>query len=80
MILGMTTATFTLVHVTISLIGVGTGLVVLYGLLKNERMDGGTAIFLVSTVLTSVTSPLAGSAGRAGRAGTPAAIASFNIR
>ena len=55
MILGMTTATFTLVHVIISLIGIGSGLIVLYGLLKNKTMDGGTAIFLVTTVLTSVT-------------------------
>jgi hypothetical protein len=55
MILGMTTATFTLVHVIISLIGIGSGFIVLYGLLKNKTMDGGTAIFLVTTVLTSVT-------------------------
>jgi hypothetical protein len=55
MILGMTTATFTLVHVIISLIGIGSGFIVLYGLLKNKTIDGGTAIFLVTTVLTSVT-------------------------
>lgn len=55
MILGMTTATFTLVHTIISLIGIASGLIVLYGLLKSKRMDGITAIFLLTTVLTSVT-------------------------
>ena len=55
MILGMSTATFTFVHVLISLIGIATGFVVLLGLLSGKRMDGWTAIFLASTVLTSVT-------------------------
>jgi hypothetical protein len=43
------------VHVVISLIGIGAGLVVMYGLLVGKRLDGITAIFLVTTVLTSVT-------------------------
>ena len=55
MILGMTLSTFTLVHVVISLIAIGSGLLVLYGLLIGKRLDGGTAIFLASTVATSVT-------------------------
>jgi len=55
MILGMTLSTFTSVHVLISLIGIGSGLLVLYGMLRGKRYDGATAIFLVSTVLTSVT-------------------------
>jgi uncharacterized membrane protein YfcA len=55
MILGMTTSTFTLVHVLISLVGIGSGFLVVYGLLIRQRFDGATAIFLVSTVLTSVT-------------------------
>jgi hypothetical protein len=55
MILGMTTSTFTLVHVVISLVGIASGLVVLYGLLTGKRLDGWTALFLVATVLTSVT-------------------------
>jgi hypothetical protein len=55
MILGMTLSTFTLVHVVISLIGIGSGLLVMYGLLIGKRMDGATAIFLASTVATSVT-------------------------
>ena len=55
MILGMSTSTFTLVHVLISLAGLGSGFVVVYGLLTGKRMDGWTAIFLVTTVLTSAT-------------------------
>jgi hypothetical protein len=55
MILGMTLSTFTLVHVVISLIGIGSGLLVIYGLLIGKRLDGATAIFLASTVATSVT-------------------------
>lgn len=53
MILGMTT--FTFVHVVLSLIGILSGLVVVFGLLGGKRLDGWTALFLVTTVLTSVT-------------------------
>lgn len=55
MILGMSTSTFTLLHVLISLIGIGSGLVALYGLLNGKLLSGWTPLFLVSTVLTSVT-------------------------
>lgn len=55
MILWMTTSTFTFLHVLISLVGIGTGFIVVYGLLTGKRLDGWTAIFLVTTVLTSVT-------------------------
>jgi hypothetical protein len=48
-------ATFTLIHVVISLAGIGSGLVVAIGLLSAKRLDGWTAIFLATTVLTSVT-------------------------
>ena len=47
--------TFTLIHVAISLAGIGTGLVVVLGLIASRRLDGFTAAFLASTVLTSVT-------------------------
>ena len=47
--------TLTLVHVVLSLIGIVTGLVVLYGLLTSNRMDGWTLVFLFTTVATSVT-------------------------
>jgi len=52
---GMSTASFTLLHVIISLIGILTGLVVAAGLWKGKRLDGWTGAFLLTTVLTSVT-------------------------
>jgi hypothetical protein len=55
MILGMSTSTFTLVHVLLSLAGIGSGLIVVYGMLTGKRLDGWTAIFLATTVLTSLT-------------------------
>jgi len=55
MILGMTTATFTLVHVLLSLVGIAAGLLVVYGMLRGKRFDGATVIFLVTTALTSLT-------------------------
>lgn len=54
MIFGMSFYTFTLIHVIISLIGIATGLVVVYGMLTNNKMESWTAAFLISTVLTSV--------------------------
>ena len=53
MILGMTT--FTFVHVLISLVGILSGLVVLFGLIAGKSLDGWTALFLITTVATSVT-------------------------
>ena len=55
MILGMTTSTLTLVHVLLSLVGIGSGAVVIFGLLGGRRLDGWTTLFLVTTVATSVT-------------------------
>jgi hypothetical protein len=55
MILGMSVATFTQVHVILSLIGIAAGLVVLIGMLMGRRLDGWTALFLATTVVTSVT-------------------------
>ena len=55
MILGMSTSTFTLLHVLISLLGIGAGLVMMYGILTANRMDRWTALFLVSTAATSLT-------------------------
>jgi hypothetical protein len=46
---------FTLVHVVMSLIGIVSGFVVVFGLLAMKRLDRWTALFLVSTVATSVT-------------------------
>jgi hypothetical protein len=55
MILGMSTATFTLVHVVLSLVGILAGLVVVFGMFTSKKLDGWTALFLATTVLTSVT-------------------------
>lgn len=55
MMLGMSLATFTLVHVIISLVGIVSGLIVLFGMLSAKRLDAWTALFLLTTVLTSVT-------------------------
>lgn len=55
MMLGMSLATFTLVHVIISLVGILTGLIVMWGMWVSRRMPGMTALFLVTTILTNVT-------------------------
>ena len=47
--------TYTLVHVILSLIGIVSGLIVLFGLLRSDPMNGWTLLFLVTTVATSVT-------------------------
>ncbi|HEY2837002.1 MAG TPA: hypothetical protein VGI89_10575 [Rhizomicrobium sp.] len=53
MILGMDW--FTFIHVLISLIGILTGLVLLWALMAGRNPGNWAAWFLVSTVLTSVT-------------------------
>ena len=55
MILGVPTSTFTLVHVVLSLIGIVSGFIVLFGMFGAKRLDGWTALFLLTTILTSVT-------------------------
>jgi len=47
--------TFTIIHVIISLIAIGSGFIVLFGLLTGRRLDGWTAFFLAMTAATSVT-------------------------
>src|SRR6266702_2203729 len=46
---------YTIIHVLISLVGIFTGLIVLFGLLAGKRLDGWTKWFLITTVATSVT-------------------------
>src|SRR6266478_2358961 len=46
---------YTLMHVLISLVGIFSGFVVMYGLLNSRRLDGWTKLFLLTTVATSVT-------------------------
>jgi hypothetical protein len=55
MILGMSTSTFTLLHVLISLVGIGSGLIVAFGFLNGRLFSGWNHLFLATTVLTSVT-------------------------
>ena len=47
--------TFTIVHVVLSIVGIGSGFIVLYGLLTRKRLERWTALFLASTAATSVT-------------------------
>ena len=55
MVFGMSLATYTAAHVAISLVGIGSGLVVLFGLLKGKNFRGWAGLFLATTVATSVT-------------------------
>lgn len=75
MILGMSTEAFTLLHVILSLIGIASGLVVLGGMLGAKGLPGWTALFLVSTILTSVTGFLFHSA----RFGPPHAVGVISL-
>ena len=55
MIFDMSLSTLTTLHVIISLIGIASGIVVMFGLLGSNRMPGLTAVFLLFTILTSAT-------------------------
>jgi hypothetical protein len=46
---------FTLLHIVISLLAIGSGLVVVGGFLTNSRLDGANLLFLATTVATSAT-------------------------
>src|SRR5262245_40905807 len=48
-------ATLTFVHVVISLIGIGSGVVFLYGLLTSKASKGWTMLFLATTLATTLT-------------------------
>ena len=43
------------VHVALSLVGIASGLVALYGLVTGKLFAGWTALFLATTILTSIT-------------------------
>ena len=51
----MSVAVFTQLHVIISLIGIATGVIAAFGLVTNRRCSRWTALFLVTTILTSAT-------------------------
>jgi hypothetical protein len=55
MVLGLSIGAFTLFHVVITLIAIGSGLVVVGGMFASNRLPDTTALFLLTTVLTSVT-------------------------
>ena len=55
MIIGLSIHNFTLLHVAITLVAIASGLIVLFGMLGAHRLPGWTALFLVTTILTSVT-------------------------
>ena len=46
---------YTIFHAVLSLVGIGSGFVVLYGLLEAGQLGGWTKIFLTTTAATSVT-------------------------
>ena len=55
MILGLSIASFTIFHVILSLAGIGSGFVAVFGLIGNRLLPRWTALFLITTILTSVT-------------------------
>lgn len=55
MILGVSIGAFTLVHVVITLVAIGSGLIAVGGMFASRTLPGTTALFLFTTALTSVT-------------------------
>ena len=55
MVLGMPLATFTFLHVLISLVGIASGLIVLERFFRNPTLGVSNVVFLITTILTSVT-------------------------
>jgi len=55
MIPGISGGAFTLVHVIISLVAIGSGLIVVGGMFASHRLPITTALFLFTTGLTSLT-------------------------
>ena len=55
MVLGMSLAGFTVLHLIISMIAIAFGFVVAGGLLASNKLPGWTAWFLILTILTSAT-------------------------
>ncbi|HEY1736469.1 MAG TPA: hypothetical protein VGG12_07485 [Methylovirgula sp.] len=55
MILGLSISAFTTLHVILSLIGIATGFIVLFGMLGGRYLSGWNGLFLLTTILTSAT-------------------------
>jgi hypothetical protein len=54
MILGLNLVQFTFLHVFLSLVGIGAGFFVIFGLLNSQRVRILTALFFLSTAGTSI--------------------------
>jgi hypothetical protein len=55
MILGLSPAAFTALHVALSLIGIASGFIAILGMINGRWLSRWNAVFLATTVLTSVT-------------------------
>jgi hypothetical protein len=55
MVLGMSLASYTILHVIICFLAIGSGFIVLFGLLSGKLLSPWNGFFLITTVLTSVT-------------------------
>jgi hypothetical protein len=55
MILGLSTAAFTALHVALSLIGIAAGFIVILGMINGRWLSRWNAVFLATTALTSLT-------------------------
>lgn len=55
MIVGLSVQTFTLVHVVITLIAIASGIIIVFGMIGSHRLPKLTALFWLTTVLTTVT-------------------------
>ena len=73
MILGLSLDAFTRIHVVISLVGIVAGFVAVGAMIRSQRADGATALFLNATLLTSITGFMFPSSGSL----TPAQILGF---
>jgi hypothetical protein len=55
MILGMSVGAFTILHVIVTLVAIGSGLIVVGGMFASNSLPVTTALFLFTTALTSLT-------------------------
>src|SRR4051812_39027474 len=55
MMLGLSLSTFTLLHTLISLVAIASGVIAVTGMLRTNRLNGWTTLFLSTTALTTVT-------------------------
>jgi hypothetical protein len=54
MILGTSIGAFTILHVIITLVAIGSGLIVVGGMFASHRLPVTTALFLFTTALTAL--------------------------